>query len=148
MQKQVDVLNKVLNGEHMAIDTYSTVLNKIDNQILKEQLQKILHQHKKHAMDLSERIQDIGGKIDENLVLKGWLTETSLKIQCYSNINVIDALMILYNGEDKGISTTEELLKHLDEKNKELVQTNLSEDSDHLMILEGIISQIKGKQLH
>ena len=46
---QVEALNKVLNGEHMAIDTYYVFINKIDDPNLKESLRSYKRDHEEHA---------------------------------------------------------------------------------------------------
>ncbi|MEG6616025.1 DUF2383 domain-containing protein [Peptococcaceae bacterium 1198_IL3148] len=148
LDKQVDVLNKVLIGEHMAIDFYNMIIEKLDNEDLRQLLVQIQQQHEKHVLNLTQRIKDIGGSVEDDLGVKGMLAKSMFKLQTLGKLDELDALMTLYDGEDKGTASTENLMDQLDQENKKLVEENLSEDHDHLKILKTIISQMEGKNLH
>jgi bacterioferritin len=148
MDKQVDILNKVLSGEHIATDFYKIIIEKVDNEELRRLLEQIQKQHQKHALNITQRIREIGGDIKDGMGFKAWLAESMLKLQTLGKLDELDALMMLYNGEDKGIASTEKFLDELDKENKQLVEENLSDDQDHLKILRLMINQMESRSIH
>lgn len=146
-EKVIDNLNLILKGEHMAIDIYNSYITKMGNNEHKKILQGILLDHKRHALLLSERIQELGGNPEETRGAAGLMAETKAKIQSLFKMDVNELLKQVYDGEDKGIAKVDQLKEHLDEESRELVETMLSEDHNHLQKLEQLIAST-GQLVH
>jgi bacterioferritin len=124
---QVEALNKVLKGEHMAIDVYSIFLDKIDDTNLKESLQRYKKDHEEHAALLSKRIRELGGEPKEDRGVGGAMSQSMSAAQTMIVADKKDIIKELYNGEDKGIAATENVIRdELDDENKKLVSEIIS----------------------
>ena len=73
-------LNAFLKGEYMAIDSYDIFIQKANNQ-------RIQQEHKLHALQISERIQNLGGRPVSGLSIIGKIAETvsNIKISNFKN---------------------------------------------------------------
>lgn len=137
---QVEALNKVLNGEHMAIDTYDVFINKIDDPNLKESLRSYKRDHEEHARLLSGKIRELGGKPKESRGLAGTMSQSMSVVRTMIVPDKEDIIKQLYNGEDKGIAATENIIRdELDAENKKLVNEIISTDHEHLKGLRSLL---------
>lgn len=144
MTIQIDVLNQILWGEHMAIDIYDSYMNNIQDKELRKKLQKFQQDHKGHAMKLSAHIQDLGGTPQENRGLIGMMTRTMGKVNTFLKQNPEEILTELYSGEDKGLAKSVKLSEnHLNEKSKAVLKEIFSDEHDHLKELKSLIEQYK-----
>lgn len=117
----VVTLNKVLKGEHMAIDTYDQYLDRIDDSQTKDLLQQFKEDHQKHASKLAQRIEDLGADPQENSGLSGLVSKTMMEIGDLLGMEPSEeeAVNKIYQGEDMGINLVEEnLIEKLDKKVK------------------------------
>lgn len=131
----VATLNKVLKGEHMAIDTYDQYLDRIDDSQTKDLLQQFKEDHQKHASKLAQRIEDLGADPQENSGLSGLVSQTMMEIGDLLGMEPSEeeAVNKIYQGEDMGINLVEEnLIEKLDKKSKDLVSEVLETDKQHL----------------
>jgi bacterioferritin len=139
---QVEALNKVLKGEHMAIDVYSIFLDKIDDTNLKESLQRYKKDHEEHAALLSKRIRELGGEPKEDRGVGGAMSQSMSAAQTMIVADKKDIIKELYNGEDKGIAATENVIRdELDDENKKLVSEIISTDHEHLKGLQSLLER-------
>jgi rubrerythrin len=140
----VNELNGLLKGEHMAIEAYDRYIQAVEDCNVKEELQNIQMEHKSHASTIAKRIQNLGGKPDENTGFAGFMANAKATIQSVGNKSTIDILKQAYDGEYKGIAMAEELVKgDLDNDSANLVQKILSADQGHLKKMKGIIEGIE-----
>lgn len=141
-------LNTILQGEHMAIDIYHTYINNLNDSKLKEHLQEFQQDHKLHAIKLASRIQDLGGSPDESRGMAGFFAKTGAKLDTLTDVNPMDLLRKLYDGEDQGIARTEQIMRGvLDDSSLEIVEDIISEDHDHLKKMEKLLAEYH-KDLH
>jgi bacterioferritin len=142
LQNTISIFNQILKGEHMAMDIYDSYINNIEDEGLRENLQKLQQDHKSHAMKLSTYIQDLGGAPQENRGFAGVMAQTMGITNTFFKQEPKEILTELYNGEDKGIAKVVELTEgKLDEKSKGLVEEILAKDHDHLKKLSNLIGQ-------
>lgn len=142
--KSIKELNTFLKGEHMGIDAYEKFINKVDDENIKNQLQDIQKDHRKHAEKIAERIQDLGGKAKNGVGLTGKIAEAASNIKNIGKKDDISILKQAYDGEDLGIKMATEVVKgDLDNDSAKLIRDILSEDRNHLDKLNSLI-QNKG----
>jgi bacterioferritin len=138
-------LNTLLKGEQMAVEAYGKFISAVDNEKIRESLQKIQINHKEHSGQLSERIQNLGGVPDSNTGIVGVFSDMKLGMQTNGKSSY-DVLKMAYDGEDKGIAAAEEIIRgDLDDTSLELAKNILSKDHDHLKVMLKLISE---NQLH
>ncbi|MBU8908791.1 DUF2383 domain-containing protein [Desertibacillus haloalkaliphilus] len=137
----VDELNKFLEGNFMAIHAYENYIHHIDDQSVKEILQKLQQEHKHHATMIAERIQDLGGVPVDHVGFGGTIAEfvVNLKGATTDRTSILkDALV----GESRGIKKSKELLNgDLDPQSLELVKNILNNDQQHLELLDQLIQK-------
>lgn len=143
MQNVINELNTVLKGEQMAIDSYSRFIEEIKDENIKDELRRIKDDHKKHAAALAGHIRALGGKADSGTGLAGIMAGAKQLVQGIGTTD-IKVLQSAYDGEDKGIGMTEEVIKgDLDDQSRDLVMGILSEDHDHLKNMAMMIGKIE-----
>ena len=132
-------LNTFLEGNFMAIHAYEKYIQHINDDEIKRVLQIIQQNHKKHAMLVAERIQNLDGVPVEDVGLMGNVAEFLNKIKgSTTNPDAIlkDALL----GEHRGIEKSKEILKNdLDPESLELVKGILKHDQKHIVLLDELI---------
>jgi bacterioferritin len=140
MKKNVNELNAYLKGEYMAVDSYEQFIQRVQDNKLKAQFQSIQQDHKRHAMKVAQRIQNLGGKPAAGVGFTGKIAETISSVK-YLGKDDEFLLKQAYNGESKGILMAEEVVKgDLDKHSTELVNDLLNQDRGHLTTLESFIN--------
>lgn len=131
----VKELNTFLEGNFMAIHAYEKFIQHIQNDEIKNVLQIIQQNHKKHAIVIAKRIQDIGGVPVNDVGMMGSVAEFMSKVKGATNGDaaiVEDAL----KGEQRGIAKSKELLEgDLDKESLEIVNHILNADEKHIDLL-------------
>ncbi|MCX7923387.1 MAG: PA2169 family four-helix-bundle protein [Clostridia bacterium] len=130
----INELNAVFKGEQMAVEAYERLIYDLKDETVKKELQDIQKDHRRHASELADRIQTLGGKAEYGTGVSGLMADMKMAVQNASNNH--DTLQILkqaYDGEDKGIAKVEEIIKgDLDDESLSIVKKLLSEDHEHL----------------
>ncbi|HPT79272.1 MAG TPA: DUF2383 domain-containing protein [Candidatus Atribacteria bacterium] len=136
----IETLNKLLRGEHMAIGAYESVIPSLEPQT-RQELSSILKDHKQHAMELADRIAALGGIPDEATGIPGFMSRTKLKAESMVR-DEKSMLQKLYDGEDQGIAAVEEIIRgNLDADSHKLAKKILRTDHDHLKKLQQLIAE-------
>lgn len=129
-------LNTFLEGNFMAVHAYEKYIQHIDDDEIKRVLQIIQQNHKKHAMVVAERIQNLGGIPVEDVGMMGNVAELLNKIKGStkeSDSILKDALV----GEHRGIKKSKELLTgDLDPESSKVVTHILNADQKHVDLLD------------
>lgn len=132
-------LNTFLEGNFMAIHAYEKYIHHIDDIKIKQVLQEIQQNHKRHATLIAERIQNLGGIPVDDVGLMGNMTEllTSLKGSTKDPAHILkDALV----GEHRGIEKSKKLLNgDLDPESLTLVKRILDVDQQHINLLDKLL---------
>lgn len=138
-EPNIKTLNELLQGEHMAIESYESVLPTIEDQQIKEELNRILREHKQHAVEITDRIISLGGLPKESTGMVGVMSQMKLKAEGVFRSD-ISMLKKLYDGEDQGIAMVEKIIEgDLDVTSLQMVQNNLDTDYEHLKKLQHMI---------
>ena len=129
-------LNTFLKGNFMAVHAYENYIQHIDDGEMKRVLQIIQQNHKKHAMLIAERIQNLDGVPVEDVGMMGNVAELLSKAKGSTkdpNSILKDALV----GEHRGIEKSKELLNGvLDPESLKVVTHILNADQKHIDLLD------------
>jgi len=137
-------LNTVLKGEHMAVESYDRFIHAVENDKVKEEFRKILEDHKRHASLLEERIKELGGEPEKDLGFAGIMANAKMAMKTMGNKETIDLVKQAYDGEDKGVAMVEEIIKgDLDDESAKLMKDILSNEHEHLVQMNHIITQLE-----
>lgn len=140
-KENIDTLQELLKGEHMAIHIYDKTKNiQGDGQVM-EMLGKFQQEHQKHAEQLSNRIKELGGQPNEGTGMAGMMAGVSSVINSIRGPE--ELLKQVYDGEDKGIHSYEDRVDDLDPVSQELVRTIMSEDHEHLKFFKARMEKEK-----
>lgn len=137
-----DKLNTLLKGEQIAIEAYERFIRDVEDANVKEELQNIQQEHKRHASELAERIQTLGGRPEYDTGATGLMANIQSKVQGITGKDTVDILKRAYDGEDKGIAAAEKYMDEgLDEESMKVVSRIMSDDHDHLRKMLGMITK-------
>lgn len=129
-QSQIDTLNELLKGEHMAIHSYDKTKEiQQDNQVA-EMLAQFEHDHQRHAEQLTQRIKDLGGTPEAGTGFSGVMANMTSVINSMRGPEHL--LRQIYDGEDKGVHAYEDRLDEMDPLSQNTVRQIMQEDHDHL----------------
>lgn len=130
---EIHELNRALKGEHMAIESFDHYIQDIDDENLKKRMQDMQQQHKFHAIQISERIQQLGGNPANTSGMTGVMAEMKFKV---SPKKYIDGSIVktALEGEKIGLGGYDDIISKLqDDENKKLAQEMLI---DNVKIVE------------
>ncbi|GAB2559117.1 DUF2383 domain-containing protein [Gracilibacillus alcaliphilus] len=132
-------LNAFLKGEFMAIHSYEYYIQHVSDPFIKKELQRIQQEHKKHAVKIAERVQNLGGKaVEDNGVMLS-IREGMLNLKGFPD-SVEGILKNAINGQEKGMKIAEEIVRgDLDLESRQTVEEILDEDRDHINQLNNLI---------
>jgi bacterioferritin (cytochrome b1) len=142
MQSSINELNAFLKGEYMAINSYEDFIQKSTDPHVKAEFQRIQQEHKHHAIQIAERIQNLGGLPAYGLDVKGKILETVSSIKNMGNKNELELVVEAYEGENMGIKTASEIVKgDLDNESMTLIGNIINQDKTHLNDLRNLSSR-------
>ena len=127
MNNDIKELNTALKGEHMAIESFDYYIQDAKDEDTKKSLMDIQQQHKFHAMQLSERIQHLGGNPVNSSGVTGVMAELKNKVtpKKYVDNNMIKSIV---QGEELGIQAYGDIMANMsDASNQKLTEEMLIE---------------------
>lgn len=139
--EMIKSLNQLSQGEHMAIESFNNFISKLEDKNIKTTFQDIQRQHRKNAEILAEYIQNMGGKPDENVGMKGKMSDIMLDMELGlgSDNEVIKKAI---DGETKGVNMAEKVLRgKLDDNSREFVGEILEKDRGSIERLKSLIEK-------
>ena len=147
MDTSFEVLNKILQGEHMAIEQYQAYIRGLTDGPLRNHLSAILSDHKDHATRISYYIQTNGGQAEEGAGFAGILADWKTRLTNMGEVAPREILERLYTDEDKGLARAIQYSEqYLSSAEKEVLDPIFSDEHDHLKQLqslrEGLYSNI------
>ncbi|MFZ5986716.1 MAG: ferritin-like domain-containing protein [Bacillota bacterium] len=133
-------LNSFLKGHYMAIHGYERFIQHVKDPQIKDELQRIQQDHKKHSAQVAERIQNLGGLPVDGVGMMGSMAETMNNLKGSAD----DTKFILKDAmasEDKGIQMAEEVVKgDLDPESRKIIEEILDADRKHVKQLNKLIN--------
>lgn len=121
-------LNELLQGEYMAIESFNNFISRLEDKSIKATFQDVQKQHRKNTETLANYIQNIGGRPDENLGIKGKMGDIMINMELGSGSDdeVVEKAI---EGETKGVNMAEKVLRgRLDEKSRDIAGEILEND--------------------
>jgi bacterioferritin len=128
MNHDIKELNTALKGEYMAIQGFDHYIKDTKDPGAKKKLMDLQQEHQFHAIQLSERIQQLGGNPVNSSGVIGIMAEIkSLAApNKYIDNNIIKSAV---QGEEMGIQAYSEIMHNLtDAKNQKLAEEMLIEN--------------------
>lgn len=129
-QEAIKSLNKLLQGEYMAIESFNNFISRVKNENIKAAFQDIQKQHRDNTSVLAKYIQNMGGKPEENLGLKGIMGNIKLNMELGSSMDY-DIVKKAIEGETKGVNMAEKVLRgNLDNESRNIAGDILKNDRE------------------
>jgi rubrerythrin len=139
MKNSLDVLNKILHGEHMAIEQYQAYIGELTDGPLRNHLTAILTDHKEHATRISYFIQTNGGHAEEGAGVAGIMINLKNRLVNMGEAVPMKILDRLYDAEDKGLARAKQYSEQfLSSAEKEVLVPIFSDELDHLKQLQSL----------
>lgn len=139
MNTSFKVLNKILQGEHMAIQQYQAYIGELTDGPLRNHLTAILTDHKEHATRISYFIQTNGGQAEEGAGFAGIIADWKTRLVNLGEAVPIEILDRLYNGEGKGLARAKQYSEqYLNSAEKEVLEPIFSDEQEHLKQLQSL----------
>ena len=125
----IKVLNELLQGEYMAVDSFNNFISRLDDEKVINCFKEVQKQHRENIDKLASYIQDMGGQPDENLGVKGKMGEMMLNMELGSKADTNAVIEKAIEGETKGVNMAEKLLRgDLDHKSRDIAGEILEKD--------------------
>ena len=140
-KETIKVLNQLLQGEYMALESFNLFISRMDDENIKDELLQIQKEHRNNIETLSNYILDVGGKPEENTGMKGKMGDMMLSNQLGPTSDANEVIEKAIDGETKGINKTEKILRgNLDDDSRRLVGQILDNDRNSIDKLRNILS--------
>lgn len=147
MGREIEVLNKILKGEYMAIGVYDTLASNLPAGSLREDLGSIQKDHERHAQVLTDYIRQRGGEPIDSAGMAGSMAEMMSRLRTLIKSDEQDIIRQLYDGEDQGLAKAVQYAeRELGPEARALVEQIFSDEHDHLKTLERLLHQEAGKE--
>lgn len=147
MEREIEVLNKILKGEYMAIGVYDTLASTLPASSLREDLSSIQKDHERHAQVLTDYIRQRGGEPIDSAGMAGSMAEMMSRVRTLVKPDEQDIIRQLYDGEDQGLAKAVQYAeRELGPEARALVEQIFSDEHDHLKTLERLLHQEAGKE--
>ncbi|NLM45502.1 MAG: DUF2383 domain-containing protein [Firmicutes bacterium] len=125
----LDSLNQLLQGEYMAVESFNNFISKLEDERVKKVFQEVQQQHRDNIAKLAGYIQDIGGRPDENLGMKGKMGEIKVNMDLGSAADTAKIIEKAIEGETLGVNMAEKVVRSkLDDKTRDIVGEILHKD--------------------
>lgn len=139
MNTSFEVLNKILQGEHLAIEQYQGYIEKLPDGPLRNHLAAILTDHKNHATRIAYYIQTNGGQAEEGAGLLGIVADWKTRLDNIGEATPEEILEHLYDGENKGLARAVQYSEQcLNSSDNEVLQSIFSNEREHLKQLQSL----------
>ncbi|MDP4125369.1 MAG: DUF2383 domain-containing protein [Bacillota bacterium] len=139
MDTSFEVLNKILQGEHIAISQYQAYIDELTDGPIRNHLTAILTDHKDHATRISYYIQTNGGKAEEGAGLVGVMSDWKTRLKNIGESVPTEILERLYDGEDKGLARAVQYSeKYLCSAEREVLEPIFADERYHLKQLQDL----------
>ena len=125
-------LNTALKGEYMAVEGFDHYIQDIGDKDLKKKLMDMQQQHQFHTIQLSERIQQLGGNPVNSSGVAGFMVEAKQKItpKKYIDNNIIKTAI---EGEEIGLEAYGEIVAKLSDPDNQKLAKEMLVDCVHIM---------------
>jgi len=137
-EELIKSLNELLQGEYMAIESFNNFINRLEDENIRTTFQDIQKQHRKNTETLANYIQNVGGRPDENLGMKGKMGDIMLNMELGSSLDY-EVIEKAIDGETKGVNMAEKVLRgNLDNESRNVAGEVLQYDRESIKKLKGL----------
>lgn len=143
-QQEIRCLNRILQGEQMAIGVYDEFIQNLQESELKYDLITLRQEHILHALRLSRFIEDGGGRPDDSTGWAGLMSRLMARINTWRYRQPGEILQVIYTGEDKGLARAEQITnRHLAKENREVMAEYFSNEHKHVAQVHNLLQQYR-----
>jgi uncharacterized protein (TIGR02284 family) len=127
--KTVKSLNRLLQGEYMAVESFNNFISRAKDENVKKAFQEVQKQHRQNIEILAGYIQDIGGQSRENLGMKGKMADVKVNMDLGLRADTDEIIKKAVEGETQGVNMAEKVLRgSLDDKSRDIAGEILHRD--------------------
>lgn len=138
--ERIESLNQLLQGEYMAVESFNNFIAKTEDEKVKACFQEVQTQHRKNIEKLANYIQEIGGKPEENLGMKGKMADMKINMELSSKASTAEIIEKAIEGETKGVNAAEKVLRgELDDKSRSIAGEILENDRRSIEKLKSLM---------
>jgi uncharacterized protein (TIGR02284 family) len=138
--KTIESLNQLLQGEYMAVESFNNFISRLEDQNVKQCFQEVQKQHRENIDKLASYIQEIGGKPEENLGMKGKMGDIKLNMDLGSKADTAEIIEKAIEGETQGVNMAEKVLRgELDENSRDIAGEILHKDRKSIEKLKSLL---------
>ena len=142
VHETVKVLNELLQGEYMAVESFNNFISRIKDEKIKREFQGIHKQHRSNIEKLAAYIQNLGGQPDENLGIKGKVGDLKVNMDLGFITDDAEILKKAIEGETRGVNMAEKIMRgNLDDKSRDVVGEILQKDRISIRKLKTLAEQ-------
>jgi uncharacterized protein (TIGR02284 family) len=114
-------LNQLLQGEYMAVESFNNFISKLEDENVKQGFKEVQKQHRENIDKLASYIQDIGGRAEENLGMKGIMGDIKINMDIGFDADTVEIIEKAVEGETKGVNMAEKVLRgNLDKNSRDI----------------------------
>jgi len=136
----VKSLNQLLQGEYMAVESFNNFLSKLEDENVKQVFKEVQKQHRENISKLASYIQDIGGRPEENLGLKGKMGDIKINMDLGSDPDTTEVIEKAIEGETQGVNMAEKVLRgNLDDRSRDIAGEILNNDRKSIEKLKSLL---------
>ena len=136
----VKSLNQLLQGEYMAVESFNNFLSKLEDENVKQVFKEVQKQHRENISKLASYIQDIGGRPEENLGLKGKMGDIKINMDLGSDPDTTEVIEKAIAGETQGVNMAEKVLRgNLDDRSRHIAGEILNNDRKSIEKLKSLL---------
>ena len=133
-------LNQLLQGEYMAVESFNNFISRTKNENVKQVFKEVQKQHRENIDKLASYIQDIGGKPEENLGIKGKKGDIKINMDLGSDADTYEIIEKAIEGETQGVNMAEKVLRgELDDKSRDIAGEILHKDRKSIEELKNLL---------
>ncbi|HOJ83830.1 MAG: DUF2383 domain-containing protein [Dethiobacteria bacterium] len=137
-------LNQLLQGEYMAVESFNNFISRLEDEKVEQSFKEVQKQHRENIDKLASYIQDIGGRPEENLGLKGKMGDVKINMELGSNADTVEIIKKAVEGETQGVNMAEKVLRgDLDDKSRDIAGEILHKDRSSIDKLNSLLDAIK-----
>ncbi|MCB2357135.1 DUF2383 domain-containing protein [Clostridium estertheticum] len=137
-------LNFLLESEYIAIDSFESLINHANDINIKTELQNIQRTHKQHTLQISTKIQNLGGRPSGSIGIQGVVAETISNIKHIGTTDNASYIKEALQGEFMAIKTINELITNNSVFSNSTILNNIIKDhQNNIDSLNNIINTSK-----
>lgn len=139
-KRTIEALNQLLQGEYMAVESFNNFISKLEDETVKQTFKEVQKQHRENIDKLASYIQDIGGRAEENLGMKGIMGDIKINMDLGSDADKAEIIEKAIEGETKGVNMAEKVLRgNLDEKSRDIAGEILHMDRKSIEKIKSLL---------